>query len=74
MTCDEPVTDVYVKVNYAPYLVHVDLLESVDVADAVARFHDQTLELRLRKVGTIDVSKVSSCNRPPDHAKTMGYS
>lgn len=44
------VSDVFVKVNFAPYLLTVDLLHEVDDANAVARFEDRTLHLQLKKV------------------------
>lgn len=45
------VSDVFVKVNFAPYILMLDLVAPVDDLHAVARFDGPTLELELQKVG-----------------------
>lgn len=46
-------SDVYVKVNYAPYLLALDLTHEVDPTKVTARFRAGQLELVLQKVRSL---------------------
>lgn len=46
-------SDVYVKVNYAPYLLALDLAHEVDPTKVTARFRAGQLELVLQKVRSL---------------------
>ena len=39
----------YIKINYAPYLLHIDLVEEIDFMQGLAKVVDGTLQLTFKK-------------------------
>ena len=70
------VADLMVKVNFAPYLILLDLPEPVDDAATEAAFEEGVLRVRLRKVergrwGRVHADDLSKQERMDRRAATM---